>query len=49
MVFPVVTVDSIDWLPHAEDNSNPNRGYMPDVVVYLKTWQEPYIQSLPTS
>ena len=49
LVAPVVTVDSIDWLPHSEEDAKPERGFRADAVVYLKTWAPIYLENLPTA
>lgn len=50
MVFPVCVVDSIDWLPHSEDDSTAARGFRSDLVAYLKVYTppSPYIAVLPS-
>lgn len=43
----LVTIDSLDWLPHAEEDATPNRGYHGDIVVYMKTWSMPSVAEVP--
>lgn len=44
----LVTVDSLDWIPHAEEDASVDRGYRADIVVYLKSYNSPSVDHLPT-